>query len=86
MFGLSPKFIKAIFIVIGIGCLYGIMIGGLLGLAFLSPMESPMYAIAAFLIYAPTGGIIGSFIGGLTVLYVTYCAAMNANESANEGE
>lgn len=81
MFGLSPKFIRTMSIVIGIGCLCGVYTGGLFGVVLFGPAETLIQGIAAFLVYAPSGGIIGACIGGLTVLYVTYCAAMNSKES-----
>lgn len=85
MFGLSLKLIRALFIIVGIGCFFGFVEGGVLGLVLFGS-ETLIQGITAFLAYAPLGGIIGTFLTGLAVLYVTYCAAMNSKESANESE
>ena len=80
MFGLYKNLFIAIFKIIGLGCFCGFVFGGALGLFLFRPIETSIQGIIAFLVYAPSGGIIGAFLTALSVLFVTYCAIMNANE------
>lgn len=70
-----------IFKVIGFGFFIGFIIGGFIGLQFIGSAEIATQIIAAFLSYAPAGGIIGATLAGCVILFVIGHAALKMNKA-----